>query len=110
MVRFALENLIRCPAREDRSDNGEDLEDGHAPRCTDDTHSSTLGQEFRSPIEDTHTHNIDEYVGHAERPNPTILEYHMRDKLLVTVLVGSHLIFLGIGIGQLGQTTTTLLD
>ena len=108
MVSLALEDVVRGPACEQRADDAGDLKRGHCPASLGDVEAAALGEELRSPVEDTHSHHIHEEVGNAERPHPAILPNHLHLKLLAVFLV-LHVNLSERRAGQVGQASVLRL-
>ena len=105
---FTFEDMVSCPSRSDCADDCEDLEHTDRPCCILNAHVTGLGEEFGTPVKNTHAHHIHKDVGDTESPDPTVGPYHDFEELLAgsRFLTGC-LAHTGLCAGELGKTDGT---
>ena len=81
-MSFALKQVVGCPTGKQCTQDTGNLESGYRPSGILDRQSPALSQEFRSPVEDSHTDYINKHVGNTECPNPTVFPNHYHLKFL----------------------------
>ena len=104
-VTFALEDVVGSPTSEQGAHDTSDFKRRSGPGSALDVKTTSLGQEFRTPVEHAHTHYIHKEVGNTECPNPTVFPYHFHFEFLASLC--ALLVFVQAAetsVGKVGQT------